>query len=38
MRIYAGVFEDERERSNALIETELATQRKGPAGGVKKAS
>jgi integrase len=38
MRIYAGVFEDERERSNALIETELATQRKGPAGGVKTAS
>jgi len=28
MRVYAGVFQDERDRSNALIDAELADQRR----------
>ena len=27
MRVYAGVFQDERDRSNVLIEAEMAAQR-----------
>ena len=29
MRVYAGVFQDERDRSNVLIEAEMAAQRDG---------